>query len=100
MDVECIKFNTLLWLYSMILFIGCNRGIGCANSLIWLTWLTKSDFNVGHDKNQNWKNINYLKTLQTIKHTEHSVCHILGMLGTDTSLSTSSGRLTIWNVEV
>jgi len=61
----------------------------------------KNDFNVGHDKKKiKKKNELFKKKLQTIKHTEHSFCHLLGMLGTDTSLSSSSGRSTIWNVEV
>jgi len=38
--------------------------------------------------------------MQTMKHTEHNVCHLLGMVGADTSLSSSSGRSTIWNKEV
>ena len=75
-------------------------GIGCANRSIWLILVTKRDFNVEQDKKQNKKTCIIYKILQTIKHTECSVCHLLGTLGADTSFSSSPGSSTIWNIEV
>jgi len=42
----------------------------------------------------------FYKTLQTVKYTEHNVCHLLGMLGAETSSRSSSGRSIICNKDV
>jgi len=52
------------------------------------------------DTTNNKRHAIFYKTLQTVKYTEHNVCHILGMLGADTSWSSFSGRSTIRNEEV
>ena len=50
--MERIKFNNVFWLYSITSFIGYNWGIGCANRSISLILVTKGDFNVEQDKQQ------------------------------------------------
>ena len=68
MHLKHHEVNNLFWLYSMILFIGYNREIRCANRSIWVIWLPKSHFNVGTwQKKQNLKDMNYLRNIANNK---------------------------------
>jgi hypothetical protein len=55
-------------------------------------WCDLYNFNVGHNKQSNKMMCIVYKTLLTIKYTKNSVCFLLGLIGTGTTLSSSSGR--------